>query len=499
MSAVFPEQWAQMVKQHPEVLAGSSGRYLVYEVPDPERWIPHGYAIAHIDARGTGRSPGMWSPFSLREATDFAETIEWLADQPWCNGKVGVLGVSFHAMAAWRVAAQQPAHLAAMIPWYGAGDPYREAWRHGGILSNTFVDAWWYRWLGNQHGAGEGRASPLTGESTTGPEVLDEAQRRRMRSDLPAQARSHPLLDDWNAAAAVDWSRVTVPFLSVGNWSSVGLHLRGNIEAFRHAASTEKWLILLAANGSGLERFHDQAGIALQRRFFDHYLKGDGNDWPEQPRVTYELRDGGSSLTRRSATTWPLENTHWLRLHLDLAQHALSREQPALPAQQQYWPTSNGITVRTAPFERRTEVIGPLALRLQVSTQADDLDVFASLRVLDADGCVTGPTATRGWLRLSHRALDDQASTPHNPVHAHTRMSEVTAGTQYGIDLEMWPTSVVVPEGGRLLLSIQGCDGFDTGEFRHNDAGDRSNAALANWTTLHTGEELSWLLIPVIE
>ena len=498
MSATYPQLWAQMTREQPEILTGSSGRYLVWEVPDPERWVPHGYALAHVDARGTGRSPGLWSPFSERESADFAESIEWLAGQPWCNGKAGVLGVSYHAVAAWRVAEHQPPHLAAVIPWYGAGDAYREAWRHGGILSNTFIDAWWYRWVRNQHGSGQGQVSPFTGQITTGPEIFDAAKLERMRVNIPAAARAHPLFDEWSAAQAVDWSRVTVPFLSVGSWGTVGLHLRGNVEAFRHAASTGKWLMLVAAQGAGVDRFYNDQGVAIQRRFFDHYLKGVDNDWPAQPPVTYELREPPGRRTVRSTTAWPPDQTHWMPLHLDVAQRTMNADLPGQPGQVRYWPTSDGVTFHAPPFEGRTEIAGPLALRLQVSTDAADLDIFASLQVLDADGAIAGPPAARGWLRLSHRELDEQASATGSPVLAHRQMSQVVAGERYAVDVEMWPAAFVVPGHGSLLLTIQGIDTADAQLARHNDPDDRASTSFADWTTLYSDEHApSTLILPV--
>ncbi len=75
----------------------------------------------------------------------FVDVIEWAASQPWSTGKVGLLGISYYAGSQWRVAARQPKGLACMIPWEGMSDYYRDRCRHGGILSNTFIDFWWNR------------------------------------------------------------------------------------------------------------------------------------------------------------------------------------------------------------------------------------------------------------------------------------------------------------------------------------------------------------------
>ncbi len=498
MSVTYPEQWRLLERDHADVLGGSTGRYLVWEMPDPERWTPHGYAIVHIDARGMGRSPGIWAPFSQQETTDFVEVIEWVAAQPWCTGRVGVLGVSYHAMAAWRVAARQPPHLAAIIPWFGSGDAYREAYRHGGILSNSFIDAWFYRWIRNQHGVASGPTSPLSGERSTGPELLSDAELERSRVDLPAEVRSRQLLDDWMDAQAVDWAKVVVPLLSVGSWGSVGLHLRGNVEAFRRGASPHKWLVLLDAQGPGIDRFFSPHGVGMQRRFFDRFLKAADDGWSAEPPVTYEVHGHDGRRSTRTAATWPIERTRWTRLHLSVTERTMGDGRPPAPGQVTYWPTSDGLTLRSTPFADGAEIVGPMALHLETSTQAPDLDIFATVRVLDADRCATAALA-RGWLRLSHRELDDEMSTPWAPVHVHRRLSEVVAGRRYAIEVEIWPAALAVPPGGSLALNIVGRDGFDTGEWRHNDPDDRPNRTFAGWATIYSDPEApSWLLVPVV-
>jgi putative CocE/NonD family hydrolase len=96
--------WDRMIKAFPEVAEGSTCKYQLWEVVDPEKWLPDGYAGLRIDARGAGRSPGFLDPWSPREAQDIYECIEWAAMQPWCNGKVGMNGISYFASNQWFVA-----------------------------------------------------------------------------------------------------------------------------------------------------------------------------------------------------------------------------------------------------------------------------------------------------------------------------------------------------------------------------------------------------------
>ena len=177
-SVGYPDQWRRLVESHPEVMTGSSGRYQNWEVPDPEKWVPEGYVCVRVDARGTGRSPGYLQHFSPREVRDLYEAIEWAADQPWSTGKVGLSGVSYFAINSWLVAGLAPPHLAAMIPWEGAADWYRDMTHHGGILS-TFWRHWYDKQvLPIQNGMGDrSPINPITREHVAGPETLDDAQR----------------------------------------------------------------------------------------------------------------------------------------------------------------------------------------------------------------------------------------------------------------------------------------------------------------------------------
>src|SRR6266498_1713362 len=123
----YPMQWEKMVADHPEILEGSTNKYQNWETTDPERWVPHGYAVVRVDSRGAGWSPGFMDPSCPRETDDLYQCIEWAGTQQWSNGKVGMLGISYYASNQWRVAGKHPPHLAAIIPWEGQNDRYRDS------------------------------------------------------------------------------------------------------------------------------------------------------------------------------------------------------------------------------------------------------------------------------------------------------------------------------------------------------------------------------------
>jgi predicted acyl esterase len=517
----YPDQWDRMVTEHPDVAAGSSNRYQNWEVCDPEKWVPDGYVCVRVDSRGAGRSPGYIDHFSPRETRDLYECIEWAAVQPWSDGKVGLSGISYLAMNQWAVAGLQPPHLVAMIPWEGAADWYRDSTHHGGLLS-TFWDNWYdMQVLTVQHGYGSrGRVNPNTGELVAGPETLTDEELAANRCRLGDEILAHPLDDGYHRDRSPDWSKVTVPFLSAANWGGAGLHLRGNVEAFVRAASPEKWLEI-----HGLEHwthYYTDYGVDLQKRFFAHYLKGVDNGWEKTPRVLLNVRrvDG---FVERAENEWPLDRTRWTRFYLDPAASALGEAPAPLEATLEYEAMGEGLTFLTAPMATDTEITGPLAARLFVSSSTTDADVFVVLRLFDPQGDevvfqgAVDPNmpVAQGWLRASHRKLDPTLTTEYRPYHTHDQVQPLHPGEVYQLDIEIWPTSLVVPEGYRLGFSVRGKDYEYTGSagalttfknelrgcgpFIHVDRRDRPPEIFGGTNRLHFGPtQQAYLLLPLI-
>ena len=132
----YKSQWTRLLELYPDLCRnGSTGRYLRWETVDPERWVPDDYVVIQIDARGSGKSPGYRDPYSPREIQDYYDAIEWAAREPWSNGRVGLIGISYYAITQWLVAALTPPHLAAIVPWEGACDHYRDWSYKGGLRS----------------------------------------------------------------------------------------------------------------------------------------------------------------------------------------------------------------------------------------------------------------------------------------------------------------------------------------------------------------------------
>ncbi len=476
---------------HAWSLIDEHGPFMNWETANPEWWVPRGYVVVRVDQRGTGASPGRMSLFSPREFLDYFDVIEWAGQAPWSSGRVGLLGVSYYAIGQWHVAALRPPHLAAIVVWEGAVDFYRDWSHHGGILSNAFTDAWWVRQItGNQHAVAGGDENP--GCAVSG------------NDDLPGEFRAHRLDDDFYAERRADLAAIEVPLLSAGSWSSYALHLRGNLEGFAAAGSAHKWLEV--HSGNHYVPFYTAAARDYQKRFLDRWLLDDENAWRNEPAVRLFIRTSTGGAFR-DESEWPLARTRWTALHLDASAGALATEPPADASCVSYRALEGETVFLSAPFPTDTECTGPFALHIWVECDASDLDLFVTLVNIDQSGKeVTfedasgnpGPV-TKGWLRVSQRALDPDRSLPWRPWHTHDREEPLAVGEPVLASVEILPTSMVFERGHRLGLVVGARDRDEPTRFLHDDPADRAAERFAGTNTIRTGGGFdSYLLVPVI-
>ena len=467
------------------------GPLMNWETVNPEWWVPAGYVVVRVDQRGTGASPGRMALQDPQEYDDLFDCIAWAASAAWSNGRVALMGISYYAMNMWHVAALQPTGLAAIVPWEGMVDLYREWAYHGGILSNAFTDAWWPRQItGNQYGLG----------------TSDPARAMPENADFPAQLRQHPMLDEFYRERQANLGAIEVPMLSAGNWGGFALHLRGNIEGFLAAGSDRKWLEV--HSGNHFAPFYSTESRAFQKRFLDHFCRGLDNGWDKEPPVKLFIRNstGGSW---RYEHEWPIARSEWTAFNLGSGESGglLSTDPATTDQEHRYDGLTGSVVFETEPLREALEITGPSCLRLWVSSTAPDADLFVTLDNVLPDGTAAtfedasglGGPVTKGWLRASHRAVDPAASTPWRPVHTHQSREDLEPGVPTAVDVEVMPTSMVFEAGHRIRLTVRACDDDEPTRFRHNDPDDRDPGRIAGQVTIHTGpSHPSHWLAPVV-
>ena len=518
----YKTAWELMITRYPDTAANSTNKYQNWEVVDPEKWVPDGYVCVRVDSRGAGRSPGLIDPLCPRETDDLYHCIEWAAAQPWSSGKIGMNGISYYAINQWTVAARRPPHLAAACVWEGASDNYREMVRHGGILT-TFPTNWFDMQVKTvQHGYGtRGPKSRVTGELACGPQTLSDAELAANRCDYIADTRRHALDDEYFRGRSAMLADISVPLLSAGNWGGQGLHLRGNVEGYVGAASKQKWLEM--HGGEHWTAFYTDYGVSLQKRFFGHFLKGEDTGWQNEPPLRLQIRHPGEKFVERHESEWPLARTQWTQFYLDPVNRSLATAPVARDDTIEFEAMGEGVTFMTPALDHEIEITGPCAAKLFVSSSTSDADLFLVVRVFEPSGKeVTFQGAldphtpvAQGWLRASHRKLDPNRSTPYRPYHSHDERWPLEPGQVVELDIEIWPTSIVVPKGYRVGLSVLGRDYEHEGPaatlsnmknpmkgcgpFVHDDPHDRPPTIFAGRTTLHFGAARhAHLLLPLI-
>jgi len=439
--------------------------YTSWEAPDPAFWVPRGYAVINADLRGGGTSAGVDELLSDQEAHDYYDLIEWAGVQPWSSGRVGLDGVSYLAISQYKVAALKPPHLAAICPWEGFSDLYRDFARPGGVREDGFSIMW----------------SNMTRLAA------------RVRGNLRREIVARPERDDWYRARTPHLEGIAVPILVCGSFSDHSLHSRGSFEAFRRAGSAHKYLY--THRGGKWSAYYGADAANARARFFDVMLKGQGDPVADLPRVRLAVYDGGPepiAVTHESA--WPPTDLEPTVLALDARTRTL---QPASAERRE------ALTLRL-PRERVSfmwtasetiDIIGSMMLRLYLELpDGGDAAIFAGVRKFRAGREVTfegsfgfsGDMISKGWHRLAHRRRDEALSTPELPVYRHDVAEPLQPGEIVAVDIALLPHATRLCAGDVLRVDLRGdwhyardpfFGQFPTGYQRSREAA----------CTLHTG------------
>ncbi|GGF33081.1 CocE/NonD family hydrolase [Subtercola lobariae] len=460
-----------------------------FEAPDPAYWVGHGYAICNPDIRGVVDSDGDSVLWDRQDGRDCYDIIEWLAEQPWCDGKVGMSGTSYLAVSQWFTAAEQPPHLVAINPWEGVSDVYRDLVLRGGMPDTGF-------------------AQQLQDGSFFG---------KNQKEDILAEVEKYPLMTELWENKIPAFEKITVPAYIVASYSNT-LHTAGTFRAWRRIASDEKWLRV--HNGQEWPDYYDEANRADLQRFFDHYLKGEDNGWQQTPRVRYAVLDlNGGDQVNIAAEEFPPADVTSTTFYLNGRTRTLSTEAPAdeVPAAYAVAFNPNAVSF-LASFDEETTLVGYPKAHLWVEAQgSDDMDLFVLVQKLDVNGtplqAFTVPNRSAmahdltdhgatilkykgfdGRLRVSARHLDETLSTDDIPAHSFDRVEKLSPGEIVEIDVELMPVGLVVRPGEQLRFIISSSNLLGTlmpaiREYVGANVGQH---------IIHTGgEHASYLQLPV--
>jgi uncharacterized protein len=470
--STFSVQYRAIRQPQPVTFSTLTG----WEAPDPVTWTQHGFVVVNADSRGCGHSEGTGKLLSQQEAEDTYDLVQWLADQPWCDGRVVMLGVSYLAISQYAVAALQPPALRAICPWEGFTDAYRDLMFPGGVEETGFSRLW----------------SRNLSRST------------RQSYDFTAMQGEHPLRDEFWRSLVPDLSAIKVPMLVCGSFSDNSLHSRGTMRAFTHSGSGHARLY--THRGGKWTTFYSDAALAEQLKFFREVLDGA----PASRSVRLEVREDRDTITAvREEAEWPLARTRWRPLYLgghSAAARTLADDTPAIAGRTEF-ETDSSAAVFTWTAPEDIELTGPMAARLWVELNGcDDANLFVGVEKW-RDGEFVGfegsygygrDRVTTGWQRVALRALDPDLSQPWEPVAACTDPRPVTGGEVVAVDVALGPSATLFRAGEQLRLVIAGrwlCPRNPlTGQFPAAYAASPPGRVTLHWGPRHNAH----LLIPEI-
>ena len=432
-SGYGPHLQARFITQPHKI---SLSQWTGWETPDPAFWVRQGYVIINADLRGGGTSDGPGDLFSDEEALDYRELILWAGTQSWSSGRVGLDGVGYIAIAQYKVAALQPPNLAAICPWEGFSDLYRDFARPGGIREDGFSILW----------------SKLTGMKT------------RMRTSMRDGIIEHVELDEYYKSRTPDLSRIQVPILICASFSDHNLHTRGCFEVFRRAGSDQKWLH--THRDGKWSSYYGKDSIEARLRFYDYTLKGLDNGLTTEPRVRLAIHEGGPDpIAVVYEQTWPPQDLTWRDLWLDASSGTIAEGAAPVVQSSAAFNTRRGSASFVWTVPEDMDVIGPMVLELFVDLRgADDASLFVGVRkghlgfetTFEGSYGFSSDMVSKGWLRLAHRALDPVLSTREQPVHRHDRAVPLSQGEIVPIQIGLREHATRFRKGDQLCLEIQG-------------------------------------------
>ncbi len=472
-------------------------RLTSWESPDPNFWIPAGYAVVNMNLPGYASSEGPPSAFSEHQAKCYYEAIEWVAKQPWCTGKVGLNGVSFLAITQWHVAACQayggpPPSLCCISPWEGLTDVYRDIFCFGGLPEKGFPTFWWHT-----------EVKPVI-SGTEDDFVSSEGC-------LPLDyLKNHPFYDDFWKAKAAKLEEITVPMLICASFSDHGLHTMGSFRAFEKAKSKHKWVY---THRTGKWVAYYSAEVQKRTKdFMDCFLKDDtSSGFLDTPPVRLEVRSSRNEVHEvRNENEWPIAHTQYTKFYLSKQPLSLSLE-PTEKTEETVYSAKQGKALFNFKFDEEMELSGYMMLRVWVEARPengseippDDMAMFVAVNKLDRNGNSVHfngsvgnkkDMVTRGYCKVSRRELDTVESTEWHPVQKGEAEQKLKTGEIVPVDIELYPSSTFFFAGETLQLITASDEIIPSPPYK------KSVDCNHGKHVLHFGEKFdSYLLVPRIQ
>lgn len=444
-----------------------------FEASDPGYWCHYGYAVANIDPRGVGNSNGNLNLWGTQDARDGYDAIEWIASQAWCNGKLTLFGNSGVCMCNWKIAAEQPPHLACLAAWEGQSDLYRESYFCGGIPNPAYE-----------------------------ANIVKEIACKTYVEDTVTMCEMYPLMNNYWKDKQVKWSQIRIPTYVTAGW--VHHHLRGSVDGFRRIRAPKKWL-RIHRDFEWPDSYRNE-NVEELRRFYDRYLKDIYNGWEFTPRVRMDVMDAYDYdyRSRRVEKEFPLARTEYKKIYLNASDLDGSYEPFGNESEVVYDPNTETCTFNFRVTED-IEITGFMKLHLWVECRGhDNMDLITWVKKLGQNKeyipveCMGAPyRGAWGFLRCSHRDLDPKLSSDLQPVHAHTSREPMKPGEIFPVDIELYPHSRIWHKGE--YISIQLCGSWIHTEWFHDVSMNHDVDNGNGMHVIHTGGQYdSWLQVPGI-
>jgi uncharacterized protein len=492
-------------------------------------WVPDDYIVIRVDMPGAGKSPGQLAPWGIAGAEAFRDAIDWAGEQSWCDGAVGLWGMSYLAISQHAAASLHPKHLKAMIAIGTDVDLYEEVAYNGGVLNAQFWPIW----------RAAGLTPPIIGEK----DIADFVQTMK---DSPFRDSNPEAIFGPRAEVFMspDLTDVTVPLWAVAATTHVSnIHQLGGSAAYLETPTPNKKLDFWE---DWFQRAYAAESVAQHKAFFDHWLKGIENGIMDTPPIRLEIRTGNGASFLQEENEWPIARTNYTKWYFDANRSdwsaddarddflRLSTSEPATAAEASYSaqvrlappapvgspridPTSadsdprvTGVSFISDAVDEDSVIAGFGKIQLWVKSTSTDMDIFVSVRVIDTDDTqvdFTGFTTmgfpdritplTKGWLKASHRALDPERTTEYSPKHTHRRgdYAPLESGLPVRVEIELNPNTGFIRKGQRLRVDIQPYDGVASGMFHGYDESYHDGAT----NSVLTGPEYpGYVQLPIV-